>query len=295
MPAKGSYRAARFVLDINGENVGYLHSIEGGNIYAEVINELGSNQKKHIGQPQYEDVSVQFGMSMGQALYDWIKAVLDKQTIDKNGSILTLDSSGKIIEEVQFFNALISEVSFPASDAGSKEPAYLTIRIKPEYTRMKKGSGQTTAPPVKKQKKWLTSNFRFKLGDLPCNRVSKIEAVTIKQHFSQNQIGDSRDYLKEPGKLEFPNLRVSLAAADAPDWTNWFEDFVIKGNNSDDKELSGSLTWLAADLKTELATLTLSQVGIFRLAPEKAEAGSEQIRRVVADLYCEQMAIDFKN
>lgn len=297
MPAKGSYRTAGFVLDINGENAGYLQAFEGGNIYAEVIAEQrGSDgiQKKHIGAPQYGDITLKVGMSMGQALYDWIKATLNRQTLHKNGSILTVDSSGKVRDELQFFNALITEVNFPASDAGSKEPAYLTILIKPEYIRMKPGSGQTPPSPVKKQKRWLSSNFRLTLGSLPCSRVAKIETFTINQQVTEGQIGERRDDQIEPTSLEFPNLTITLAAADALDWSQWFEDFVIKGNNADDNELSGSLTWLAADLKTELAVVTLSHVGIFGLAPEMVEAGSEQIRRIVVDLYCEQMAVEFK-
>jgi hypothetical protein len=32
-------------------------------------------------------------------------------------------------------------------------------------------------------------------------------------------------------------------------------------------------------------------LGIFKLAPEKQEANSDQIRRVVAELYCERMEL----
>ena len=36
-----------------------------------------------------------------------------------------------------------------------------------------------------------------------------------------------------------------------------------------------------------LFTLTFKHLGIFKLTPEKVEAGSENIRRVKAEMYCE--------
>ena len=38
-----------------------------------------------------------------------------------------------------------------------------------------------------------------------------------------------------------------------------------------------------------LFTLTFSGLGMFKLTPEKVEAGSENVRRVKAEMYCEQI------
>ena len=55
-----------------------------------------------------------------------------------------------------------------------------------------------------------------------------------------DDLGETRDYETEPGKLEFPNLEVLLSAADAGvRWKTWFDDFVLKGNNADAAERSG--------------------------------------------------------
>ena len=58
-----------------------------------------------------------------------------------------------------------------------------------------------------------------------------------------------------------------------------------------DKEKNGSLVYLTPDLKTELFRLELSHLGIFRLHEDSGEAGSEQIHRVEAQMYCEQMEL----
>ena len=41
-----------------------------------------------------------------------------------------------------------------------------------------------------------------------------------------------------------------------------------------------------------LLTLNFAGLGIFKLTPEKVEAGSENIRRIKAEMYCE--SIEFK-
>ena len=249
--------------------------------------------KKHLGLVMYEDISLQLGLSSSAATNDWIKAVIDVQRPRKNGSIYTLGQTGTVIEELQFLDALITEVSFPALDAASRAKAFMTVRIKPELVRVKQGGVLPPPPPGNKQKSWLASNFRFRLGQLPATRVAKVEAISVKQNMSTAENGGQREHTFEPTTVEYPNLKITLAAADTPAWRTWFEDFVIQGHNSDDKELAGSLTWLAPDLRTELGKLTLSHVGVFRLAPESAEAGGEKSRRVVAELYCEKISIAF--
>jgi len=98
-----------------------------------------------------------------------------------------------------------------------------------------------------------------------------------------------RDYQKEPGKLEFPNLKITLAESAAKTWLDWHEDFVVKGNCGEDQEKDGSLTFLAPDLKQELARVDFFNLGIFRLAPEKPEPQPDRVKKLIAELYCERM------
>ena len=63
-----------------------------------------------------------------------------------------------------------------------------------------------TAVKSPAQKQFLPSNFRLEIDGLDCTKVSKIDSFTVKQPIQTDDIGDKRDYKKEPGKLEFPNL-----------------------------------------------------------------------------------------
>ncbi len=124
--------------------------------------------------------------------------------------------------------------------------------------------------------------------------VNKIEAITIKQKVVENPGGDPRQV--EPAVLEFPNLIITLTEAEGrrvfPETNNfygWHEDFVILGNNGRDQEKGGTLEYLAPDGRTELFTLTFFNLGIFKITPERAEAGGESIKRIKVEMYCEDI------
>ena len=88
------------------------------------------------------------------------------------------------------------------------------------------------------------------------------------------------------GPLSFPNLTVTLPELSAATWQAWFDDFVVKGNNTDTQEKTGRLALLDGTLR-ERVRIDLSNVGIFRFA---SSAWTRQdTPEVVAGLYPERM------
>ncbi len=294
MAGTRSYVAGNFFLNLDGVKCGFVKSVDGGAITADVVEEKLKDSyfaKKHIAQPKYEDITVSFGFNMAQNVYDWIAASWQMNYQRKNGSIVVTDPTFQAKSERQFFNALITETTIPALDGASKDPAYLTVKFAPEYTRVVKASGKLTAGKAVAQKQFLPSNFRFELDGLDATKVSKIDSFTVKQTAVTDDIGDARDFQKEPGKLEIPNLRVTISEAGASTWVDWFEDFVIKGNCDDSHEKSGAIVFLSPNRKDELGRVNLHNVGIFALRQQAATANADKISRVVAELYCERMEL----
>jgi tail tube protein gp19 len=288
-----SYVAGTFQLKLDGVESGFVKSVDGGAITAEVINEaVGPTPyvKKHIGPPRYEDFTIEIGLWMARAVYEWIQASLKMNYQRKNGSIVAYDYNLDARSEREFFNALITEIGFPKMDGASKDQCYMTVKFSPEFTRMKKATGKATLPPVRaSQEMWLPSNFRLEIDGLDCTKVSTIDSFTVKQTAVSDGIGDGRDYLKEPGRIEFPNLTISLAETAAQTWMDWFEDFVMKGNNGEKNEKTGALVFLSPNRQTELGRVNFFNLGIFKVGAAKSDANDEQIRRVTAHLYCERM------
>jgi hypothetical protein len=76
----------------------------------------------------------------------------------------------------------------------------------------------------------------------------------------------------------------------AEDLFGCFEDFVIEADSGQDKERTGTLEYLTPDLKATLLALDFHQAGIFKLTPDDFSSdNSEKLRKVTAEMYCEEI------
>jgi phage tail-like protein len=290
----------RYGLELGGAQTGWVNSVEGGDAVGEVVTEEpGADYvvRKHIARAKYEDVSLSFGTGMSNSLYQWIKETLERQNSRKDGAVISADYNYREQSRISFYQALITEVGFPALDAGSKDVARMTLKLAPEYTqRAVAGTGAMAKGAVngKLQEKWLPSNFRLKIDGLNCTKVSKVGELVVKQGVVEDPVGELREYQKRPAHLDIPNLTVTMAESGAQDFHAWHDDFVVKGNNDPSREKSGTLEFLTPNLTQALFTLSFRNLGIFRLSSEASTAGSESVRRVTAELYCEEMSFAYR-
>lgn len=291
---KRSYTAGHFMLSLDGEPA-VLKDMDGGNIKGEVVTvNMGPENlaMKHLATIKYEPFTINVGMSMGKALYEWIKASLDKAHIRKTGYVVAGSYDYKAQGYRHFQEALITEITIPALDGGSKDGGFFTVKFQPERIEYQKGDDADLKGVVNgKQKRWLCSNFRLRMGNLDCTKVSKIDAITIKQGVVQDDVGEMREAQQIPSKLEIPNLKITFSAVTAQTWIDWHKSFVIDGKCSQGDELSGAIEFLSPDGAT-MGSLDLFQCGIFSLQAEKLEANKDGVARMVAELYCERMALN---
>jgi len=294
---KRSYSAGHFMLSLDGEPA-MLKDFDGGNIKAEVVTmNMGPYNlaAKSISTLKFEPFTINVGMSMGKSLYQWIKASMDKAHIRKDGYIVSGSFDYKAMAYRHFRDALITEITFPALDAASKESAFFGIKFDPEAIEYKPGDNADLKGVINaKQKKWMCSMFSVELGGLPCKRISKVDSFTIKQNVVEDPVGEFRVNQKAAAALEIPNLKFTISMADADPWQKWFEDFVIKGDNGQDKELNGVINFLDATGHTVLGSINLKQVGIFSMSVAKIEANKAGIAQFTVELYVEDMSLDLK-
>ena len=292
-----AYSGGRFGLELDGVLAGWVFKVSGGGTTADVVSEkIGPDHviKKHLGGVKYEEIVVEAGLGMTKSFYQWIADSFDAKYSRKNGATIAADFDYKEHGRTEFTYGLLSEITFPMLDASSKDAAKIMVKIQAENTRTIKGSGKKIGVSSMAQKKqWLPANFRLDIPGLDCKYVNKIEPLVLKNKVVDNIVGELRDYQKEAAHGELGNLTVTIAESHADSWYKWLDDFVVRGNCGEDKEKSGSLAYLAPDLKTELFTVSFSNLGIFKLGEEAIEAGAEGIRRVKAELYVEKMHFDF--
>jgi hypothetical protein len=290
-----AYLAGHPFLRIDGLDAGPLREADGGNPYGEVVLEppaAGGVVRKHLGGVRYEDITVVAGSGMSRGFWSWLQDMTEGRALRRNGELVAADYNNKEQSVLAFDSALITEVTFPALDASSKENATLAVTLSPEVTRRRKGTGAAASPKLgSRQKAWLASNFRFNLANLPTQRVSRVDSFTIRQPIHETPVGGAREPERAVGALELSALVITLPESDAEPFFTWLDDFVVKGNDSADKERTGSLQLLSPDLKSILFELAFQGVGITRITSEPGADGKETVPRVRVELYVETVKL----
>jgi hypothetical protein len=276
----------------------FLKSAEGGNAFADVFLEPVTEeliQRKRPEAVRFEDLLVQVPMWAIAPLASWINATLMKGPSLKNGALVYLDFNNNEVKRLEFTNAVIADVSLPACDAASQDPAYLTLRLTPDSTRLVGGNDKPTNATAGAATFRRSSNGAYRLNiqglEPACARVSKIAALSAKRALLPTSSGDPRGTIpRQFAALDCSALRITLPEQDAGPFYAWFADFAVNGNNKSDMERAGRIEWLnPVDAKT-IAIADLSNLGIVRFAPLSLNSG-DQAPRVQVDMYCESMKL----
>jgi hypothetical protein len=286
-------------LELDGAFMGLLPSAQGGDAFADVITErMGTDniQHKHISGVKYSDITVTSDLPLAGGLANWLSDSLATKFQRKSGAIVIADHNFIERSRLNFFNALLSEVGIPALDAASKDAAKLTIKFTPETTKFVQANGGKVGGTLPKTHHFIASNFRLEIDGLDCRKVTKIDSFSATLVTELVRMGDSGAQRVVPVTWNFSNLHITLPEAAAKSFIDWHEDFVIKGNNGNDKVRAGSLTLLASDLKTVLARINFSHIGIFNLTRPAVVSGTTAgIRKITVDLYFETMQFVLPN
>jgi phage tail-like protein len=296
-----SYVSYQFLLELDGAFAGYLKSAEGGNASGEVISEsVGPDyfNKKRLSGLKYEDITLNVGANMSRAFYQWIKETAERRFPRKNGAVIVTNIDHKEVSRIDFSAGLITEVTFPAADGNSKDPAYLQVKITPQAIRSSRSSGKAypTQSMQKTQKNWLPSHYRFRIDGLDAatvGRTYKTSAPTLKVKFKTESIGEQRDSMKTPAVWEISNLTAWVAATHSEPLYQWFENFVLKGNNADNMEKTGTLEYFDPSGKEVLFKLTFDHMGIFRLTRDMSSVAGGGLLHDKAEMYIENIRFDY--
>jgi hypothetical protein len=285
-----TYTAGRFALELDGaasELQSATDSGQSGLVIEEPLAPGAVIAKKHIANVKWCECTVAAGMGLDKGFYNWIQQSFDKSFARKSGSVVAADFDYNELSRLNFQDGVITELTMPALDAGSKDAAKLLVTIGSSSFDHAAGRYPLNA---KHQKMWSPANFRLSIDGVDTRRVSKIDSFTIKQSITEDAKG-----VKVPGKIEIPDLSISIADEDAGSITAWLEDFIVNGHNGEDFERGGKLEYLAPDNRTVLATLSLTRVGIFKGTAEPSENNSDKLRaaRIGFRIYCEDAKLTF--
>jgi hypothetical protein len=213
--------------------------------------------------------------------------------VRKDGAIVAADFYYKERARRKFTNGMIKELTFPKLDGSDKSTAYMTVAIAVEDIQFMKGGGAALAQNagLEEQKSWKSCNFRFSMDSFDClKRVTKVDSFTVKQNVLEYASGGNRWTTKTPSAIDFPQLSFSLPEADAQPLLDHFITRGVKG------EVPGRLNGQIETYDNQQQTvfrLQFFNADILNVAPDKADASTEEIKQVKVDLYVESMSFTY--
>lgn len=282
--ASGGFSLGQAVLEMDGQ-VLPLQDFSGGGGSGQMV-EAGQGTEV-LANPRYNPIFLKTSLP-APALQEWIKGSIAAELPLRDGKALLLDHQQRA-RGLEFKEALISEIGLPALDASSREAGSFSIKISPGTSTY--GSDfKGTVPIGKIKKRWVNSNFRLKLGDLPCERVSKIDAITIKQKTVETAVNGGREIEVQGAKTEISDLNLVISAVDIKPWNNFYEESFVSGREVE--PLKGSLEILSPDLKP-LFTLQLEGVALRSFVPFPTGAVGEG-RSFAVSLHVEKIGLVFE-
>lgn len=297
---KRSFTGGRFALDVGGHNVGFIKKFSGLNIEGTVAeNDTGPDNRvyKHITTIKPTEAKVTMGIGMGKGMYHWIQESFEKQFKPRSGSFTNGDFDYKARTTVTFHDALITSVTVPKMDGGSKEPAYFDIGFDAERIEWAKAGGESIKSKFGvKQKTWLCCNFRLEIDGLVDEsvRVNSVESFTWKCSVVRDQLGTTRWSTLHPAKVITPEIKFSVSMDDHAKFAPEVKKFLVDGDHENQHERGGRLVFLSPDMKRELGDITFENLGFSKFEQAESVANGENIMRFNVSMYCESMKFNLK-
>src|SRR4051794_21978497 len=191
------YPAGPSTLELDGAAAGTLGSANGGDAYGEVVTERPGGDpiaRKRITGVHYSPLVLECGTGMSKGFYDWLSATLRSKAERHDGAVVVSDLNGQARSRLEFQQALIASIGFPALDASSKDVASLTVALQPETSRRRAASNALPKLPIDKQRRWLASAFRLSIDGLDCTKTMRVAPLVVTQRTVLDS-GELRDPL----------------------------------------------------------------------------------------------------
>jgi hypothetical protein len=275
-----SYVSGSWSLELDGQNVGVLKSLEGCHLEANVAAEAGGG--KLAGAPRFTPCRLRFGLGMGKPLYTWISDVLGGKTVGARAvTLVQTDGTGKVATALNLQGAQITSFSVPALDAAAKEPGYFELKIEAD-TVEKGSSGGAAATTSAKAKLLMPAYFSVKIGGLDTTKIAKVSSWSFQR---SRATGDTK-----LGQPELGNFELETSESSSSTFQAALEDLAVKGNAT---EWPGSIELLDATLKSVLFKVDFTGVGMYAGDLYGAAEAADALPRRAYSFYVESAKLDF--
>lgn len=295
--------ANNFLLQLDGtDDASFVNTVAGGelkaNNYTQKIGATPYVQKSNT-TVEVEPFTAELGVAVSKPILDWFNQSCQGKYSRRDGAWVIANERFEIEMVRNFYNALLVEATLPAMDASADKPAWLKIKIHPEFTKdeIESKGNKIRGKFSPKQMLWSPTNFRLNLDNSAlndaCMHVTKVDELTVKQNVKSLWTGAERFPQVEPTGIEFPNVSFHLPAAFAEPFQNWHKKMVVDGQTINKGKVSGSLEYLDHETRTTLLELDLHDMGISAVVVDTNKADSTDPQSCKVELFCHYMQLKY--
>jgi hypothetical protein len=287
--------AASRILFIIDDEPNLIKKVAGGNMKAETVTmNLGTDKKPihTISNVTSDELTAEIGFSMGGSMLQWFNAFMDNDVMEKQGSIQFGNQKQQVTSIIDARDLWLTEISFPACDASSKDSAFIEFKCRgEEYTRKAGDNAAMQASTNFDQKGFMAANFSLSVGDLDCSKVKKTGKITCKMKLQQNPVGSQRIMELVPTVCELGDFEVTIDRVTEASWVQYYEDFVIKGNCGQSNMVNATLEYKTQNLEKTLATIEMTGMSPFELKHADVEAQKDAVGELTIKFKVEDYTI----
>jgi len=263
--------AGKSVLIIDGVACDRVLSWDGGDRRGSVVTQssTGGGMTKTIGGSAVAPLVLQVSLPLSSQLAGLVNDLCSARFLRHTVVLVDNNESGVAAAAFELSNAMLSEVTFPAFDAGTSTIDPVKLVFAAERSTSVTVPGTTSVSLAARS----VSTFQLSIDGVDASRTARIEPLTIGVRASTDASGDARTYTSTPSSVDFSTLRVAVSATSAPSWNAWWTDFVLNGNATDGNEKNATLGLIDSSGAPMNIALNFSHVGILRVSRPPGTAG----------------------
>lgn len=163
-----------------------------------------------IARRQYSPIGALYSLYGNDEFFRSLQEAFAGSEIGNTYSIYSLQKS--VLGQNVAADCLVTRVRFPACNVNSKEPAGIEVYFNPKEYRLERvrssGESKVGEAIAKRQKLWMPANFRVKLGNLPCSRITAVTNATGGTvHLPASRVGKG---------FQLGDIAITIPLEDAP-------------------------------------------------------------------------------
>jgi len=274
--ANRTYTVGNFAFSLGSSPPGYVRSVKGGTMVADVVAEGGTRGAfpwKRPAAPRFDPLVFEVTPAdVPKPMWDWINSGAASAPATSSASLVGYNMNLTETSRRVFRNARVSEVTTCAFDGRAKDPCFFAITTQADGVTFAAPSGARAAISPQKATQSLAANFRMTLPGLDTTKIARISPITVR-------------YGSKPEVMGFS---VFVGESFADPWRKWHETSTLAGR-ADEKD--GAIELLSPTLKDVVSRVRLEGVGV--LSVDAAETkGNEAAAQTEIELYAESVRFE---